>query len=185
VTLKIYTKTGDDGTTSLFRGGRVSKDNLRIEAYGTVDELNAALGIASSEITEKEILEVLKKIQNDLFTIGSDLATPEETEFQKIKNLSRTDSSLISDLEQIIDKFDKRLLVLTNFILPGGTKGAAYLHSARTICRKAERRVVSLSLSSEINMNILIYLNRLSDLLFVLSRYENLVNNTPDIEWIK
>jgi cob(I)alamin adenosyltransferase len=180
--MKIYTKTGDDGKTSLFRGGRVAKNNDRIEAYGTVDELNAVLGIAVSEISNKELVSLILIIQHDLFTIGADLATVENSEAGSAK-IVRTSEKMIKSLEQLIDKYDTILPDLSNFILPGGTKGSSVLHYARTVCRRAERRVVELSNSANIGKNILIYLNRLSDLLFVLSRYENFVNNTPDVAW--
>ncbi len=182
--MKIYTKTGDEGTTSLFRGGRVSKHNSRIEAYGTVDELNATLGIAVSEISNDEVNTILSVIQNDLFTLGADLATVVDSG-KNSGNIVRTDDRMIERLEQFIDKYDTIVPDLSNFILPGGTKGAALLHYSRTVCRSAERRVAELASADEIGKNILIYLNRLSDLLFVLSRYENYVNKTPDVIWSK
>ncbi len=180
--MKIYTKTGDDGSTSLFRGGRVLKNNQRLIAYGTVDELNSALGIAICHTSDDEIKEVLLNIQSQLFTIGSDLATVSK---KNDPGFVRTESSDVEFLEQTIDSFDKRLPGLKNFILPGGSKGASFLHFARTICRRAEREVVSLGQNEEINENVVIYINRLSDLLFVLSRYENIVNNTPEPIWTK
>jgi cob(I)alamin adenosyltransferase len=180
--MKLYTKTGDEGKTSLFRGGRVLKNNIRIESYGTVDELNAALGVAISEIKNDELNSLLLEIQHDLFTLGADLATIESSE-NGTNKIARTDLDMIANLEQSIDKFDTIVPELKNFILPGGTKAASLLHYARTVCRRAERRVVDLAESDEINQNILIYLNRLSDLLFVLSRYENFVNNSPDVTW--
>lgn len=179
--MKIYTKTGDKGTTALFGGKRVEKDNLRIESYGTVDELNALIGTAVAEINDLELIEVLKNIQLDLFTLGSDLATPIDTNISF--TVPRIEEESVLRLEQEIDKFTNKLPELKNFILPGGSKGSSLLHLARTVCRRGERAVVELKRKEEIGENILVYLNRLSDLLFVLARYANLVVNTPDIEW--
>ncbi|MBU2494483.1 MAG: cob(I)yrinic acid a,c-diamide adenosyltransferase [Bacteroidetes bacterium] len=179
--MKIYTKTGDKGTTSLFGGKRVDKDDLRIETYGTVDELNALLGAAVSEIDNIELIEILRDIQIDLFTVGSDLATPEENNVNFA--VPRIQSNHAEKLEKYIDKFTDRLPPLKNFILPGGSKGSSLLHLARTVCRRGERAVVKLGRKEKIGENILVYLNRLSDLLFVLARYANLVSSTPDIEW--
>jgi cob(I)alamin adenosyltransferase len=182
--MKIYTKTGDKGDTSLFGGKRVAKDDLRIEAYGTVDEVNSILGLAVTEIKSIDVKNVILKIQNTLFNVGSDLATPLENQNSSshIARIEEKDSTL---LENIIDELDAKLSVLTNFILPGGLKGAAYLHNARTVCRRAERKLVTLSKNENINSQIIIYLNRLSDLLFVLARYENHVNGIEDIPWNK
>lgn len=180
--MKIYTKTGDDGSTALFRGGRVLKSNLRLEAYGTVDELNSILGMAVAEIKTEELLKVIKTVQNLLFSVGSDLATLNGDESTDVLRISKDSPEL---LEQFIDEFDKRLPVLNNFILPGGTKGASVLQFARTVCRRTERLVVELAQNEKVNQNIIIFLNRLSDLLFVLSRYENHVNNTPEPIWSK
>jgi cob(I)alamin adenosyltransferase len=180
--MKIYTKTGDDGTTSLFRGGRVLKNNDRLEAYGTVDELNSILGMAVAELSDIELINTIKEIQNYLFTIGADLATVSESEN---KNITRLDNNFTLRLEQFIDKYDTKLPELKTFILPGGTKAASMLHLARTVCRRAERRVVQLAQNNDINNEVLIFINRLSDLLFVLSRYENFMNNTPDVIWAK
>lgn len=182
--MKIYTKTGDRGETSLFGGDRVWKDDLRINAYGTVDELNSVLGMAISEIKLSELKTVIEGIQNDLFTLGSDLATP-EGKGNKGFIIPRIDEKFIFKLEGWIDKFDSELPELKNFILPGGLKGAAYLHVARSVCRRAEREVVKLSRAADIGNFILVYLNRLSDLLFVLARYENYSNNSPELNWQK
>lgn len=179
--MKIYTKTGDKGTTSLFGGKRVEKDNLRIDTYGTIDELNAFIGAAVSEINDKELKEVLENIQLDLFTLGSDLATPDENNITFA--VPRVDENFVKKLEESIDKFTDKLPPLKNFILPGGSKGSSLLHLARTVCRRGERAVVTLQKNEKIGENILVYLNRLSDLLFVLARYANLVTNTPDVEW--
>jgi len=181
--LKIYTKTGDEGKTSLFRGGRVSKDHDRIEAYGSVDELNSVLGIVLTETKNAEVSEVLIKIQNDLFVVGSDLATVIENDSEKNSKTLRTSEEMIKYLEKKIDYFDDKLPQLTNFVLPGGSKSAAYLHLARTVCRRAERKVVRLMNSVDISNQVMIYLNRLSDFLFVLSRFENFQANIPDTIW--
>lgn len=178
--MKIYTKTGDKGTTSLFGGKRVSKDSLRIDAYGTVDELNAAIGVAITECVSDLVQETLRKIQNDLFVAGGDLAAPNEN--NKI-NIPRLNEKMVEYLESKIDQFDLELEELKRFILPGGTKGSAHLHFARTVCRRAERKVVELDEREQINKEIVKYLNRLSDLLFVLARLENSVNDVPDDEW--
>ncbi|MBM4172152.1 MAG: cob(I)yrinic acid a,c-diamide adenosyltransferase [Ignavibacteria bacterium] len=182
--MKIYTKTGDKGETSLHGGERVPKDDLRIHAYGTVDELNSILGIASLKISSMELKEVIKGLQNELFIVGADLATPELKKGKKLI-VDRVDDKLILKLEKIIDDFNSRLPELQNFILPGGSEGASFLHLARTVCRRAEREVVNLANNVDTGKKIIIYLNRLSDLLFVLARFENYSSNHPDIEWKK
>ena len=181
--MKIYTKTGDKGETGLFGGERVSKDSLRISAYGTVDELNSFIGLAITEVKDEGIKKNLLKIQNQLFVVGSDLATPEDEKTKKL-NIQRTPASFYTDIERMIDDYEEQLDELRNFILPGGSKGAAILHICRTICRRAEREVVALKNSVTIGENIIIFLNRLSDLLFVLSRFENKVSNHPDTKWL-
>jgi len=178
--MKIYTKTGDNGETSLFGGKRVSKDNVRIEAYGTVDELNALIGVAISETTDKSAEEVLRKIQNDLFVLGGDLAAPVNGNKSKIP---RTTDEMVKNLENKIDTYENKIPELKNFILPGGSKVSALLHLSRTVCRRAERRVINLSNVEQINFEVVKYLNRLSDLLFVLARFENSVNDVPDDKW--
>jgi cob(I)alamin adenosyltransferase len=180
--MKIYTKTGDSGETGFFGGERVSKDNIRISAYGTVDELNSFIGFAITEVNSEEIKKILSKIQNNLFVVGSDLATP-ETEKNKKLNVPRTNENFIVDAENDIDIISDKLEPLRNFILPGGSKGAAILQICRTIARRAEREIVHLKKTDYISDNILIYLNRLSDLFFVLSRFENQVSNIPDTKW--
>jgi len=182
--MKIYTKTGDKGETSLFGGKRVRKDDLRISAYGTVDELNAVLGIAVTEVKDEELSSVLQSLQNELFVLGSDLATPAD-KGNKGFVIPRIEKENCVRLEMLIDRFDAKLQELKNFILPGGSKGSANLHLARTVCRRAEREVVSLSKNEEINSEIEVYLNRLSDLLFVLARYQNFISGTADINWQK
>jgi cob(I)alamin adenosyltransferase len=180
--MKIYTKTGDKGETGLFGGERVPKNALRIEAYGTIDELNSFIGLAVTEVRNPEVKSLLEEIQNELFSIGSDLAAPESDKNARL-GIKRVPSHLYINLEKQIDKFEERVEELRNFILPGGTKSAAYLHICRTVCRRAERLVTSLKITEQMNENILIYLNRLSDLLFVLSRYENAFSGIPDIKW--
>jgi cob(I)alamin adenosyltransferase len=182
--MKIYTKTGDKGETSLFGGERVKKSSLRIKAYGTIDELNAFLGLAVFEVTDASIKNILQKIQNQLFTVGSDLSTP-NIEKNKKFNIERTPEDFYLSTEKIIDEYDTKLDELKNFILPGGSKGAALLHICRTITRRAERAIVALDSTVKIGNNIIIFLNRLSDLFFVLARYENAVTGTPDIKWNK
>lgn len=181
--IKIYTKTGDKGDTGLFGGERVSKHSARIEAYGTIDELNSFIGYAITEINSEEITEVLKNIQQKLFIIGSDLATPDIEKNKKL-NIIRTPDEYIEEIEKLIDRFDKQLDELKNFILPGGSKGAALLHICRTVARRAEREIVALKNTEQIGANIIIFLNRLSDLFFVLSRFENKHLNIPDTKWI-
>lgn len=179
--MKIYTKTGDGGQTSLFGGKRVAKDDLRIEAYGTVDELNSVLGLVASFSVWTEIKRIVYELQKDLFRVGADLATPmEKGETSKIK---RTDEEMVLKLEKEIDRVDKLIPELKNFILPGGNDAAAFLHFGRTVCRRAERRVVSLNEIEKVNEKVKVYLNRLSDFLFVLSRYENYLSGNLEVEW--
>lgn len=180
--MKIYTKTGDKGETGLFGGERVSKNSFRIEAYGTIDELNAFIGLAIIEVSDKSVKILLQKIQNWLFSIGADLATPDNERTKKL-NVFRTTEEYYLYIEKEIDKYESKLDELRNFILPGGTKGAALLHICRTITRRAERMVVALNSTVKIGNNIIIFLNRLSDLFFVLARFDNAVTGTPDIEW--
>jgi cob(I)alamin adenosyltransferase len=180
--MKIYTKTGDGGETGLFGGERVSKSSLRIKAYGTIDELNSFTGIAAIETADAEITELLNTIQNQLFTVGSDLAAP-DTEKNRKKGIPRVPEEFYLKAEQAIDYFESKLEPLKNFILPGGSRGAAYLHICRTVARRAEREVVELNKTENTGDNIIIYLNRLSDLFFVLSRYENKMSGIPDVVW--
>lgn len=180
--MKIYTKTGDKGETSLFGGERVLKSNLRISAYGTIDELNSFIGLALTECFDNEVKELLFSIQNILFNAGSDLATPITEKNAKLK-ITRIADEHYLPWEKEIDKFTERLPELRNFILPGGSKSAALLHVCRVVCRRAERLVVELETKETMNSKIVILLNRLSDLLFVLARYENSIQNKPDITW--
>ena len=178
--MKIYTKTGDKGDTSLFGGQRVPKDALRIETYGTVDELNSVLGIVRGENKDSEINKVLAQVQEQLFELGADLATPRSV---KTKNVRRIDPKDAHHLEKIIDSLEVHLKPLKRFILPGGAPVAARIHFARTVCRRAERSVVRLSRNEDIGEDITIYLNRLSDLLFVLARYANHLASVPETTW--
>ena len=176
--MKIYTKTGDEGKTSLFDNSRVWKSDQRILSYGSVDELNSSLGIALSLELDPEIRDILIKLQNDLFIVGSDLANPNMSD-KKI----RTSPEMITFLEQKIDLLEPQLEPLTSFILPGGTLLASILHLSRTIARRAETHVIALSQNEEINKDAAIYLNRLSDLMFVLARTINQRKNISDIVW--
>lgn len=178
--MKIYTKTGDKGETGLFGGRRVSKDSLRIEAYGTVDELNSVIGLCRSMNTVKEIDSILEEIQHDLFTLGADMSTPLDSGNLSLKRIHIND---VSRLERHIDSIDATLELLKNFILPGGSRSAALLHFARTVCRRAERLTVRLNQSESIGEQPIVYLNRLSDLLFVLARRVNALSNTPETKW--
>ena len=182
--MKIYTKTGDSGETGLFGGERVSKNTIRIEAYGTIDELNAFIGLTIIEVSDKSVKDLLQKIQNWLFSIGADLATPDNEKTKKL-NVFRTSEEYYRYIEKEIDKYESKLDELRNFILPGGTRGAALLHICRTITRRAERMVVALNSTVKIGNNIIIFLNRLSDLFFVLARFDNAVTGTPDVIWNK
>ncbi len=180
--MKIYTKGGDKGETGLFGGERVSKSSQRIEAYGTIDELNSFIGLAITELKSEEVKELLNTIQNQLFTVGSDLATPLSEKIKKY-DIPRVPKEFFENAEKQIDKFEAELAPLKNFILPGGSKSAAMLNICRTICRRAERRVVALNASEKVGENIIIFLNRLSDLFFVLARYENMISGIPDTIW--
>jgi cob(I)alamin adenosyltransferase len=180
---KIYTKTGDDGRTGLFGGGRVSKDDLRVEAYGDVDELNAVIGAARSVEMMPRIDEVIAPVQRDLFAIGALLATPHPEEHRKQLEKARIGDKRIAQLEQAIDDGEEELEPLKAFIMPGGTPKAAALHVARTVCRRAERAVVRLSKVEEVPPVVVIYLNRLSDLLFVLARVANKRAGAGEVTW--
>lgn len=179
--MKIYTKTGDTGETALFGGERVPKDALRIEAYGSVDELNCVVGVIRSLKPHKSIDTILKKIQHQLFELGADLATPIA---HKSPYITRIKSSHSTMLEKIIDKLDVQLEPLKSFILPGGSVVASHLHLARTVCRRAERNVVRLSRNEDIGDAVIIYLNRLSDMLFVMARYANHLDGNEEIKWV-
>jgi len=183
--MKIYTRTGDAGETALFGGGRVPKDHPRVVAYGTVDELNASLGVAVTVSGREDVRERLGRIQHDLFALGALLSTPPpETGRTAPKGLPRPPLQRIPEMEEWIDEADARLPELRAFILPGGSTAAAALHLARTVCRRAERAVVHLGTSEAVEDWVLVYLNRLSDLLFTFARLENLAEG-GDVEWQK
>ena len=184
--MKIYTKTGDTGTTALYGGNRVSKASARVESYGNIDELNSFIGLAKSEITDEKVLNQLKKIQFDLFTLGSESATP--TDKLTLANgksrltlmISETE---IEELENWMDEYETQLEPLQYFILPGGGKSATALHVCRTVCRRAERSLVFLNESEEVRPELIKYLNRLSDYLFVLARYVSKLNKEKEEYW--
>jgi len=186
---KIYTRTGDDGSTGLADGSRVLKHSLRPQAYGTIDELNASLGLVflcldnkKDENVFNDIKVLIRGIQNDLFDLGADLSTPISKAKQSYKPLRITENQ-IKKIEEKIDKYNDELKPLNSFILPGGSEAASLIHLSRTIARRAERDVSLLSSEEEINKNSLVYLNRLSDLLFVLSRVLN-ENGLNDVLWV-
>jgi cob(I)alamin adenosyltransferase len=183
--MKIYTKTGDAGDTGLFGGGRVPKSHPRVEAYGEVDELNATIGLARSIEMMPRIDEVLAPIQRDLFAIGALLATPDREKMRQHLEKARVDEERVAELEQAIDDGDREHEPLKSFIMPGGTPKAAALHVARTVCRRAERRVVELQElhETEIPQLVVIYLNRLSDLLFTLARVANRRAGAGEVTW--
>jgi cob(I)alamin adenosyltransferase len=178
--MKIYTKTGDDGTTALFSGGRVHKTHMRVEAYGTVDELNSLLGVARSSQPTPKTDSMLEEVQNRLFYLGADLATPQDAQSAYVVRL---EASAVEWLEQGIDKMMETLPALNHFILPGGTLCAAHLQVARAVCRRAERLVVHLMTQEEIGDVPLHYLNRLSDWLFTLARWENHQHQISESAW--
>ena len=178
---KVYTRTGDSGNTGLGGGQRVPKDSLRIHAYGTVDELNSVLGVALAEGLDGRIAEPLARIQNELFHLGSDLCILEEDK-EKFP-VPKIEAHHVDALEQLMDELSRDLEPLANFILPGGTRGAAQLHVARTVCRRAERELVSLAREEAVGPFTVRYLNRLSDALFVAARYENLRKGAEDVLW--
>ena len=178
---KIYTRGGDDGTTSLGSGKRFAKDALRIEAYGTVDELNACLGLALASGVDDDIAAALKRIQNELFHLGSVLCFPEEDRGEI--RIPQIEKRHVDWLEELLDRQTAEVGPLENFILPGGTIGAANLHLARTVCRRGERILVALDREESVDPWALKYLNRLSDALFVMARYENRQKGVGDVLW--
>ena len=183
MTMNIYTRTGDRGETGLFGGGRVPKDDRRVEAYGDVDELNATLGLARAIELMPRVDEVLVPIQRDLFAIGALLATPDPVKMREQLAKARLDEERVAQLEAAIDAGEAELEPLRAFILPGGTPKAAALHVARTVCRRAERCVVTLAHDVEIPELAVMYLNRLSDLLFVLARVANRRAGAGEVTW--
>jgi len=180
--MKIYTRRGDTGETDLFAGGRVGKDDVRVEAYGAVDELLAVLGVAAADSAQADLRALVSDLQRTLFALGSYLATPDAARRAK-SGIADPAQSWVDALEAAIDDAEKELEPLKRFILPGGTRGAASFHHARVVCRRAERRCVTLHRAQPLSEVALRYLNRLSDLLFVLARVENKRAGVPDVEW--
>lgn len=175
--MKIYTRTGDDGTTGLFSGQRVSKNHLRMEVCGTLDELNAHLGAALAGLPDAKVSKPIREVQSHIFSLGADIATT-------VTNTPRISSHEIAGLEWEIDQMTEELPELRNFILPGGTPAAAQIHIARAVCRRCERLLVTLASTESVPPDSLRYLNRLSDFLFVLARYENSLTSTPEEKWV-
>jgi cob(I)alamin adenosyltransferase len=182
--MKVYTRRGDGGETSLFGGDRVAKDATRVAAYGAVDELNAVLGVVCADLADADLLEGLRRVQSSLFDLGGELATPdvEEREAQG-KGIPRVADADVESLERWIDRLDEETEPLQSFILPGGARAAATLHLARTVCRRAEREVVSLARVESVSDLPVRYLNRLSDLLFTLARAVNARAGVDEPEW--
>jgi cob(I)alamin adenosyltransferase len=180
--MKIYTKTGDAGETALFGGGRVPKDDDRVDAYGEVDELNATIGLACSLSAPSDVGALLQRIQEQLFTVGALLATPQGTKASA--QIPTLKAEWVQDMEKAIDGFETELPKMTHFILPGGSQASSALHLSRTVCRRAERRVVPLIRYGKVSTEVGVYLNRLSDLLFVMARVANHRSGVPDVKWI-
>jgi cob(I)alamin adenosyltransferase len=178
---RVYTRTGDDGTTSLGGGQRVAKDSPRIEAYGTVDELNSQIGAAVAAGLHETLRAPLAAIQNELFHLGSDLCILESDKAKR--PAPKIEERHVHALEEQMDRLSEELPPLENFVLPGGCPGAAALHVARTVCRRAERLVIALSRGEAVGPFTVTYLNRLSDALFVMARYENMKRGVPDVLW--
>lgn len=179
--MKIYTRTGDDGTTGLVGGTRVKKYDIRLEAYGTIDELNTYIGLIRTMQTDEQADRILGKIQNKLFVIGANLATKESLD--SVKSQLPCTNEDIELLEKEMDQMTSVLPELRNFILPGGCQAASFCHVARTVCRRAERRIVELAEKSEVDVMLIKYINRLSDYLFVLSRKVSMDQKAPEILW--
>jgi cob(I)alamin adenosyltransferase len=180
--MKIYTRVGDDGTTGLFGAGRVRKDDLRVAAYGDVDELNALLGLARADDPDADMAAILARLQAELFVLGAQLATPDPSSAPRgVPELTEVD---IARLEGEIDRFDTELPPLTSFVLPSGSRLGSTLHVARTVCRRAERSVVTLAAHEAVAPHALKYLNRLSDHLFTLARLANFRAGAPETKWM-
>lgn len=177
---RIYTRTGDEGKTSLGDGSRLPKFHLRVTAYGSIDEANSAIGVAHLHVAAREISQLLRHIQNDLFDVGADLCRPERPAAEKPS--LRITAEQVAWLEKQIDRFNDELEPLSSFVLPGGSPASAYLHLARTVTRRAERDVVRLAAEEPVNAAVLRYINRLSDLLFVLARFLN-AKGREDVRW--
>jgi cob(I)alamin adenosyltransferase len=178
---KIYTRRGDDGSTGLFGGPRVRKDDLRVVAYGDVDELNSTLGLAREELPEGDLRTLVDSFQSELFDLGAELATPDSSKAPK--EVPRISAQSVARLEREIDRLTEELPPMKNFILPGGSRPGAALHFCRTVCRRAERKMVELADSAPVSSDALAYLNRLSDLLFVMARAANLRAGGREIPW--
>ncbi|HWA41250.1 MAG TPA: cob(I)yrinic acid a,c-diamide adenosyltransferase [Gemmatimonadales bacterium] len=181
--MKIYTKTGDTGDTGLFGGGRVPKDHIRVAAYGDVDELNSAIGVARATAPVALFDELLESIQRDLFSLGGHLATPHPEKVKKALEKAELSEARVALFERTIDEADGELPPLKAFVLPAGHPKAAALHLARTVCRRSERSVITLAHSEEVPALFLVYLNRLSDLLFTLARLANHRDGKGDVTW--
>ena len=179
--MRIYTKTGDTGETGLFGGGRVKKSDARVDTYGEVDELNAHLGLARSLGLDPQLDALAGRLQEQLFVLGGVIATPLGS--KAAANLPKLQPEWVTEMERAIDGFDEDLRPLSNFILPGGSAAASALHVARTVCRRAERRVVPLQEADKVDIACVVYLNRLSDLLFTMARAQNLRAGVPDVPW--
>jgi cob(I)alamin adenosyltransferase len=177
---RIYTRTGDKGETGLMGGARVPKDSIRVHAYGSVDELNSVLGVVRSFVTDKELDELLEELQIDLFVVGADLASTSKAQRHNIPRISR---ERVEAIEKTIDRFEAELSPLKAFILPGGGVVGSMLHNARAVARRAERRIVTLSKAEPVNEQVVPYMNRLSDLLFVMARLSNRRENKAETEW--
>jgi cob(I)alamin adenosyltransferase len=188
MTLRIYTRTGDRGETGLFGGERVAKDHARVEAYGDVDELNSVLGVAIAALEAESgsaIADGLRGLQSDLFTVGANLATPGPADGGRAgSHIPALPPSRIAEVEGWIDRAEEELEPLKAFVLPGGSAAAAQLHLARTVCRRAERRVVTLAREAEVGTEWIVFLNRLSDLLFTLARLANARAGVADVPWV-
>jgi len=187
---RVYTKTGDSGETGLGSGKRVPKDSLRIGAYGTVDELNSVIGLAAALDLTAPLRDPVKRIQHELFNLGSDLCIPEEDKeawaadpAKKDWKIPRIEERHVTELEKLMDRLSEELKPLENFILPGGSRAASQLHVARCVCRRAEREAIALSRTERIGPWVIRYLNRLSDALFVMARYDNLKSGAGDVLW--
>lgn len=181
--MKIYTRRGDRGETDLFGGGRVGKHHARVEAYGAVDELNASLGMAAALTRQADLRELCLALQAALFDLGAYLASPDASRREK-SGIAPPSGAAVADVEAKIDALESELTPLRRFVLPGGTQAAAAFHLARTVCRRAERRVVALDREEGLDATAVGYLNRLSDLLFTLARVENRRAGVPDVEWL-
>lgn len=188
--MKLYTKRGDDGVTDLFGGARVAKDSLRVAAFGDVDELNATLGLAAAACRHEELSAILRAVQARLFELGADLSTPEaqpkpgDASPRKAAGIPRISAEHVAEAERQIDAVCAPLEAMKHFILPGGSELAARLHLARTVCRRAERVCVALSKHEYVSKDLLIYLNRLSDLFFAMARRANQLEGVSDVPWI-